>query len=73
MNKFCVDCKHFYPGRFGSWCHSPNRPTDLVHGAGKVMFAHSARRDELRCGPNATWFEKAMPKVSVPWWKFWAK
>lgn len=73
MNRFCVDCKHFHRGQIGAWCHSPNRPIDLVHGSGRVMFAHAARRDEALCGPNAAWFENAEPKASVPWWKFWAK
>lgn len=53
-NKLCKDCKFFIPSndtckKFGE--------IDLVNGKNEYMYANRARKTEMHCGPEATYFE----------------
>lgn len=70
MIKYCVDCKYFVDGSFGSWCESHYREIDIVTGKAKATFAHKCRKDHHLCGPEAKWFEP-LQKTKVKFWKKW--
>lgn len=57
----CKDCKYFYDGDYHE-CHHPSNMgmvTMLVYGkpTTRPETTHSMRWDNLKCGPNANFFE----------------
>jgi hypothetical protein len=66
QKKLCIDCKHFIAHKrecalFGE--------TDVVEGKNDYIRASSARRDEDKCGEEATHFKENKIKfVTVPYY-----
>lgn len=57
----CKDCK-YYAGEYYHDCHHPSNEgviNSVVYGKYKIRVetTHSMRWDNLKCGPNANFFE----------------